>query len=573
MKYSEMKYTRPEIKSVGEELKKLIKEFKDSQSFEAQDSVFKRIIDLRTEFESMVAIASINYSNDTTNKNYMEEQDYFDDNNPVYEESLHEFYKTITDSKFRNELEEKYGKNLFEIATFKINIITPEILEDLQKENHLRSKYMKLIASANLKYDGKDLNLQEIGAYMQSPDRKIRKESSEIYWKFFADNSAEFDSIYDELVKLRKDIAEKLGYENFVKVGYQRMQRSGYDEKDISKFREYVKKHIVPLTVKLREQQKHRLELEDLKYYDLKVLHKEGNATPKGSPEWILENGKKMYSELSGETKEFYDFMLDNDLMDVIIRKGKDAGGFCNFISKYKSPYIFANMNGTEDDITVLTHEAGHAFQAYSSKDFDLPEYHFPSSEAAEIHSMSMEYLTHPWMDLFFKEDTDRFKYTHLIESVLFIPYGVLVDDFQHWVYENPDVTPAERNAKWIELEKIYLPFYDYEGNEYLEKGGRWQRQAHIYESPFYYIDYCLAQICAFQFWSKAIHSVAFVGDNGQFASALKDYIKLCKAGGSKTFLELVKYANLESPFEEEVIKKLMTEIETYVDMHQDEKL
>ena len=568
-----MQYTRPDIKSVGDELEKLIKEFKESQSFEAQDSVFRKIIDLRTEFESMAAIASINYSNDTTSKSYTEEQDYFDDNNPVYEEYLHEFYIAITKSKFRNELEEKYGKNLFEIATFKINTISPEILEDLQKENHLRSKYMKLIASASLTYDGKELNLQEIGAYMQSSDRKVRKESSEIYWKFFADNAEEFDSIYDDLVKLRKDIAEKLGYDNFVKVGYQRMQRSGYDDKDIAKFREYVKKYIVPLTVKLREQQKHRLELESLKYYDLKVLHKEGNATPKGSPEWILDNGKKMYSELSEETGEFYDFMLKNDLMDVMIRKGKDAGGFCSFIPKYKSPYIFANMNGTEDDITVLTHEAGHAFQAYSSKNFDLPEYHFPSSEAAEIHSMSMEYLTHPWMNLFFKEDTDRFKYTHLIDSVLFIPYGVLVDDFQHWVYENPDASPAERNAKWIELEKIYLPYYDYEGNEYLEKGGRWQRQAHIYESPFYYIDYCLAQICAFQFWSKAIHSVAFIGDKGQFRTALKDYIKLCKAGGSKPFLELVKYANLESPFEEEVIKKIMSEIEIYVDSHQDDKL
>lgn len=568
-----MKYTRPEIKEVVSELEKLIKEFNDSKSFEEQEYVFKKITELRTEFESMGAIASINYSNDTTNKNYTEEQDYFDDNNPVYEECLHEFYKAITGSIFRKELEEKYGKNIFEIATFKINTINPEILEDLQKENHLRSKYMKLIASASLNYEGKELNLQELNAFMQSPDRKVRKESSEVYWKFFADNAGELDKIYDELVKLRKDIAKKLGYENFVKVGYQRMERSGYDEKNVAEFRENVKKYIVPFTKKLREQQRKRLGLESLKYYDLKVLYKEGNATPKGSPEWILENGKKMYSELSKETGEFYDFMLDNDLMDVLIRKGKDAGGFCNFISKYKSPYIFANMNGTEEDITVLTHEAGHAFQAYSSRHFDLPEYHFPSSEAAEIHSMSMEYLTHPWMNLFFKEETDRFKYSHLVDSVLFIPYGVLVDDFQHWVYENPDASPSDRKAKWIELEKIYLPYYDYEGNEYLENGGRWQRQAHIYESPFYYIDYCLAQICAFQFWSKAIHSVAFTGNKGQFGSALADYIKLCKAGGSKPFLELVEYANLESPFKEEVISKLMSEIETYIDSHQDEKL
>jgi M3 family oligoendopeptidase len=509
----------------------------------------------------MYSITGINYANDTTNKSFEEEQDYFDDNYPVFEEYLHEFYISLVKSKFRSELEKKYGKNIFEIAAFKINTINPEILEDLQKENHLRSLYMKLIASANILFDGKERNLQELSSFMQSPDRNVRKSSSEAYWKFFSDNSKELDKIYDELVKLRKDIAEKLGYVNFVKVGYQRMERSGYDETDVAAFRENVKKHIVPLTIKLREQQKKRLGLEGMKYYDLKVLFKQGNAAPKGSPEWILENGRKMYSELSKETEEFYDFMINNELMDVFIRKGKDAGGFCSFIAKYKSPYIFANMNGTEDDITVLTHEAGHAFQAYSSRHFDMTEYHFPSSEAAEIHSMSMEFLTHPWMHLFFKEDTDRFKYSHLVESILFIPYGVLVDDFQHWVYENPDATPSERKSKWIELEKIYLPYYDYDGNEYLERGGRWQRQAHIYESPFYYIDYCLAQICAFQFWSKAIHH-----GNGQFADALKDYIKLCKAGGSMTFLELVKYANLESPFDEKVVKKIVFEVETYLD-------
>lgn len=561
MKYSEMKYTRPDISEVGKHLKELTAEFKAADSFEKQDEVIKKITEFRTEFESMGAIASINYSNDTTNKAYEEEENYFDDNFPVYMEYLNEFYKLLVGSKYQDELIKKYGKQFFDIAEFKISIINPEVIEELKKENHLGSKYTKLIASVLIDFNGKERNLQELDPFMKSKDRDERKKASEAYWNFFSENSKELDSIYDEVVKLRDVIAKKLGYKNFIKAGYQRMERSGYDEKNVAVFRENVKKYIVPLTVKLRDQQRKRLGLDELKYYDIKVLFKNGNATPKGSPEWIMNNGKQMYSELSKQTEEFYDFMMKNELMDVYIRKGKDTGGFCSFIAKYKSPYIFANMNGTEDDITVLTHEAGHAFQAYSSRYFDLSEYHFPSSEAAEIHSMSMEFLTHPWMNLFFKEDTDKFKYSHLIDSILFIPYGVLVDDFQHWVYENPNATPAERKAKWIELEKVYLPYYDYDGNDFLEKGGRWQRQAHIYESPFYYIDYCLAQICAFQFWSKAIHH-----GNGQFETALKDYIKLCSAGGSMSFLELVKYANLDSPFEESVIKKITDEVEDYID-------
>jgi M3 family oligoendopeptidase len=559
MKYSEMKYVRTDIDEVGRQLKKL-NEFSDAGSFEEQDKILKKITEFRNEFESMYVISGINYDNDTTNKSYEVEYDYYDDYYPVYEEYLLEFYKLLTASKFKSELEKKYGKQLFAIASFKINTINSEIIEELKKENNLGSKYTKLIASALIDFNGKERNLQEMGPFMESKDRNERKKASNAYWDFFSKNSEKFDSIFDEVVKVRDVIAKKLGYKNFIKVGYQRMQRYGYDENNVADFRKNIKKYIVPLTVKLREKQKQRLGLDALKFYDNSILFKNGNATPKGSPEWIMNNGKKMYSELSKETKEFYDFMMENELMDVYTRKGK-ANSYCDFIPKYKSPYILANMNGTEEDINVLIHEAGHAFQRYSSRHFDLSEYHSASKEASEIHSMSMEFLTYPWMNLFFKEDTDKFKYSHLIDSVLFLPYGVSVDDFQHWIYENPDVSLLERKAKWRELEKIYLPYYDYEGNEFLEKGGGWQKQPHIYQDPFYYIDYCLAQICAFQFWSKAIQH-----GNDQFESTLKDYVKLCKAGGSMPFIELVKYANLESPFKESVIKKLTNEIESYID-------
>ena len=263
-----------------------------------------------------------------------------------------------------------------------------------------------------------------------------------------------------------------------------------------------------------------------------------------------------MYEDLSKETGEFFKFMQENHLMDLVAKKGKAGGGYCTFIEDYKAPFIFSNFNGTSGDIDVLTHEAGHAFQVYSSRHFEIPEYYWPTYEACEIHSMSMEFFTWPWMDLFFKEDTDKYKFSHLSDALLFLPYGVSVDEFQHWVYENPEATPKERKLQWREIEKKYLPHKDYEGNDYLENGGFWQRQGHIYNSPFYYIDYTLAQICAFQFWKRS-------RENQEEAWA--DYVKLCKLGGSMSFTKLVEAANLISPFEDGCVESVVGEIETWL--------
>jgi len=511
----------------------------------------------------MEEIAYINYTIDTNNKKFEDEQNYFDEVVPSYKDLENEYYKALVSAEFRNDLTEKYGKHLFELAENTLKSFSHEIIDDVKKENHLKSEYVKLKASAKVMFEGEEKNLQELTPYLESTDREIRKKAFEAMWGFFSDNAEKFDEIFDKLVYLRNDMAEKMNYKNFIELGYARMERLDYDEKMVWDFRENVKKYLVPLSVKLREKQKIRLGLDELKFYDTMIYYIKGNATPKGGPEWIMEMGKKMYDELSSETEEFMDFMIENELFDVFSKKGKADMGYCNYIPDHKSPYIFANMNGTEDDITVLTHEAGHAFQAYRSRNFPISEYASPTTETCEIHSMGMEFLTYPWMNLFFNEDTEKFKFTHINEALNFLPYGVLVDHFQHWVYENPKATPKQRNKRWLELEKIYIPDIDYGDIEHLNKGGRWQKQSHIYEVPFYYIDYCLAQMCAFQFWSKAIHNN---NGNGQYKESLKEYIELCDKGGSDTFLNLVESANLRSPFSEEVFKDISQELEIYID-------
>jgi M3 family oligoendopeptidase len=564
MKFSEFKYSRPDIVEFEKKFNSYLSEFKNASSPDVQMSSVYRINELRTEFITMSKFASIKYTMKTTDKFYEGEQKYFDETLPLYNELLHEFYSSLINSKYRKKLEEKFGKHLFEIASVVVKTMSPEVIDDLIDENNLRREYRKLLASAKIVFDGKERNLAGLSPYLTSIDRKVRQDSSIAKWKFFFDNSEEFDRIFDDLVKVRDRIARKLGFKNFVELGYARMERTDYNPDDISEFRKLIKNYVVPVACEYRDKQRKRLGLDTLRYYDEGLFFKSGNAKPKGSEKWIVEHTKKIYEELSPGTDLFFKFMVENELMDLHNRSGKASGGYCSYLNKYKSPFIFANFNGTEDDIRVLTHETGHAFQAYKSKDFDIPEYLSPTLEACEIHSMSMEFLTWPWMDEVFDGDTDKFKHFHLIRSLYFLPYSVTVDEFQHYIYENPEMTPAARNQYWRVLENKYMPCKDYCDNHFLQNGGYWQVQRHIYERPFYYVDYCLAEICAYQFWKKSV-------DNSE--KALEDYIRLCEAGGSRSFLDLVKLAGINSPFEESTLKTVLSFVVNYLDDFDDSKL
>lgn len=564
MKFSQLEYKRPDIEVVRSNFKSLLVEFDLAKDAETQILVIDKINALRNDFETMLQIASVKYTLDTSNQFYQAEQDYFDEKSPVYQEFVSDYYRALVNSKFRKELESKYGKQLFTMAEMTLKSFSPAIIEDLQKENLLSSEYTKLLAEAKFMFDGKEQNLSTISPYISDSNREIRKEASKVKYDYMASIEPELDRLFDELVKVRTTIAKKLGLASFTELGYLRMLRSDYNAKMVADYREQIRKHIVPIVANLKIKQAKRLGLDTLKFYDDGLYYKTGNAKPQGDPDWIVANAKKMYHELAKETGEFFDYMINNEMMDLVARNNKATGGYCTFFNNYKAPFIFSNFNGTTHDVEVLTHEAGHAFQAYESKDFQIPEYYFPTYEACEIHSMSMEFITWPWMNLFFIQDTDKFKHSHLVKSIEFLPYGVAVDEFQHVVYDNPALTPVERKKAWRDIEKKYVPYRNYEGNSYLENGGFWHQQRHIYQSPFYYIDYTLAQICAFQFWKKS---------EKDLAAAMKDYIKLCKQGGSKSFLQLVEVANLTSPFSGGCLESVAGEVRDWLMNVDDSKL
>lgn len=563
-KFSEYVYNRVNFEEFQEQFTQLINQFKEASSFAEQDQLMTAINEQRGHVGTQFQIARIRHSIDTNDEFYKAEQEFIDATRPKLQGLITDYYRALIESPFRTELEHKWGEQLFRLAELSLKTFKPEIIEDLQLENRLSTEYSKLIASAKIMFEGEERNLPQLGPFALSPDRDMRKRASEARYSFFTENEQKLDEIYDELVKVRTRIAHKLGYNNYVQLGYDRMNRTDYNADMVANFRAQVLEHIVPVASKLKERQTTRLGVDQLQYYDDKFSFKSGNATPKGSPEWIIEGGVKMYAELSDETREFFNFMVENELMDLVSKKGKQGGGYCSYISDYKAPFIFSNFNGTSGDIDVLTHEAGHAFQVYQSRDYQVPEYNFPTLEACEIHSMSMEFFTWPWMDLFFKEDTDKYRFNHLAEALLFIPYGVSVDEYQHFVYENPDATPAERKQAWREIEKKYLPHRNYSENEYLERGGYWHQQSHIFRSPFYYIDYTLAQICALQFW-KGMH------ENRE--AAWSDYLRLCKAGGSQSFTGLVQYANLRSPFQDGCVASVIGVIDEWLSSVDDTKL
>lgn len=555
--FKEFPYQRPDYSQLEAEFRRLLQAFNRAPSAARQEQLIEEINTWRREYESMATLARIRHTIDTTDPFYDRENTYFDETAPLYTGLIYEYYRALLTSPYRPELEARFGKQLFRLAALNQKTFAPEVVTELQTENKLARDYTKLKASARIRFAGGEYNLAQMAPFLEAPERATRQAAQEAYTGFFRENEAEFDRLYDEMVKVRDRIAKKLGFANFIELAYARLGRSDYDAAKVAGYREQVLTSLVPLTVELRRRQARRLGLEALKYYDEPLAFLSGNAVPKGDVHWKLAQARRMYEELSPETGAFFSYMLEHELLDLEAKAGKAGGGYSTYLSKYQAPFIFANFNGTSGDVDTLTHEAGHAFQVYSSRGWPIPEYHWPTLEACEIHSMSMEFLTWPWMKLFFAEEELKFKFAHLTSALLFIPYGVTVDEFQHWVFAHPEASPAQRKTVWRQIEAKYLPDRDYAGNDLLARGGWWYRQGHIFTDPFYYIDYTLAQVCAFQFWIKAQKDPA---------AAWGDYLRLCQAGGSRSFLELVDLANLENPFREGTIAACLPPLVAWLD-------
>ena len=552
MKFRDMPYERVDYDRAKEEILRLTQKVKDAENPEELWAVHQEYYRVYKGVADAMTIAHIRHDADVTDEFYNGEQDYYDEVGPKLSNLLTGYQRAIFESPCRPFLEEKIGKVAFVSIENAMKSVDESIIGLMQAENALTTEYNKLIASAQIPFDGQVLNLSLMRPYLTASDRSVRRAAWKAYSDYFLTVAEKLDEIYDRLVKNRTAQAKALGYENYIQLGYYRMNRNSYGRKDVENFRRQVKEVFVPFAEEVHEKRRKRLGLSKLSYIDNEVYFPDGNPAPVGTPEEILKTGQHMYGELSEETKEFFDFMMENELFDVFGRKTKKQGGYMTYLYNYGSPFIFANFNGTSGDVDVITHECGHAFQGYLSGKDPILEHSDITMETAEIHSMSMEFFTDPWMKDFFGDRAQDFLTLQLEDAIKFVPYGTMVDEYQHIVYENPEMTPEERRQTWSRLEKEYMPHLDYEGDPFFSKGGFWQKQQHIYNTPFYYIDYVLAQTCAFQYKIRM---------DEDYRAAWDSYLKLCRLSASDFYPVMLREVGLKVPFEDgyfvEIVQKL----------------
>ena len=543
-----MPYARPDVAALKEQITALTERLTAAPDYAAAKAAFLEMETLSKHIQTQAVLCSVRHSIDTRDEFYDAEEKFWNAAGPELNEYTNRWTAALLASPYRADFTREYGDIIFLNAEIELKTFSPEIIPELQQENELVQEYEKLLASAQIPFEGGVYTLSQLTPFKTDADDARRLAAWKAEGAWYKENQPKLDALYDDLTHLRDAMGKKLGYGGYTQLGYYRMHRNSYGKEDVEKFRAAVVKYLVPLADEIYRHQAQRLGVAyPLSFADAALAFRSGNPRPQGSADDILAHGKRFYTELSPETAEFFNMMLDMELLDVLSTEGKQSGGYCTDIADYGVPFIFANFNGTQGDVEVVTHEAGHAFAGWLNRDRVPFETAWPTMEACEVHSMSMEFFAEPWAEGFFGPDTKKFLFSHLSGAITFIPYGTMVDHFQHIVYEKPELTPAERHAEWKKLLGIYMPWLRLDGAiPFYADGEGWQRQHHIYSMPFYYIDYCLAQTVALQFWAR-------IQDDR--ADAWAHYMAYTRLGGSLVFTDLLEKAGLDSPFGEDCLR------------------
>ena len=550
MKFTEMPYQRPDVAALKAAMEDAAAKIANASGAQEQIDAFEAYTAESVQWNTLQSLSYVRNTVNTKDEFYAAEREYFDNVGPELQEVSQKIDAALLDSPFRKELEAHYGTLLFKNMEISRRSFKPELIPLMQEESKLEMQYQKLYAGMTVEFDGQTMPLPMLGKYKESADRAVRRAAFEAEGKVFDAHQAELDEIYDKLVKVRNAQGRLLGYDNYIQLGYDRLGRNCYGKEELNAFREQIATELVPIIAQVKEAQRKRIGVDRLCIYDDKFRFTDGNAAPEGTPEEILAAGKAMYQDLSPETKEFIEAMFDGELFDVLSRDGKAPGGYCTVFPAYKVPFIFSNFNGTSGDVDVLTHEAGHAFAFYRALHNPAihPALQQPTIEACECHSMSMEFLTQDYHKNFFGDRTAKYELQHCEDSLDFIPYGCMIDEFQHRMYENENLTPAERNAVWQELEHKYRPWLDMDNLPFYSRYSHWQWKLHVYLHPLYYIDYCMAQTVAFQIWTLSLKDRA---------AAWKKYLAFVDAAGTKTFAQLCRDAGLRIPYEPGTVRDI----------------
>lgn len=542
--FENLKYERPDFEALKAFYTSLNERLQAAKTYEDVRQCIFAEEEYSSHINTMGTIASIRHTVDTSDEFYEREEEFFNQSYPEALPYIQAFSLSLLSSPFKEEIDNEFGTQFLKAVKLSADSFSEKNIALMQEESELTDRYQKLIAECKIDFEGEERNLIGLIKFFSDPDREIRKEAARKYAEFFEARDKELGEIFDRLVKIRHQMGVNMGFKNFIPLGYMQQGRMDYDEKDVAAFRAQVLKELVPFCEKLYKKQAERIGVDKIYYYDEQLIFLSGNAKPIGDREYLVGKAKEMYHDMSRETGEFIDFMLEHQLMDLDNKPNKAATGYMTTLNDYQAPFVYSCFNGTTGDVDVLTHEMGHAFAGYMAmRHQPLQALWGGPTDIAEIHSMTMEQFAYPYAELFFGEKAEEYRLQHLQEALTFVPFGVAVDEFQHIVYEKPDMTPSERTAAWRELEKKYMPWRDYGGcSEFFDRGGWWYHKLHIFHYPFYYINYTLTTMGALEFKKKRAEDKE---------SAWKDYLTLCKIGGSLGYKESLKAANLSLPFEE----------------------
>ena len=558
MKVREMPYERIDIDKACETIKELTGKMKYAASGNEMIRLREQSILLARHIQSMTSLCNIRFTLNTTDEYYLSEKQYYDANLPKLAAEGAKFNKAFLHNEHINEALEKINPNVAKVYELTLKTMDEKIVPDLSEESALVTEYDRLMSETLFRFGREEMPLSMLRKYFDDADREVRRKAMETAGKRLAREASKLDGLFDKLVKVRSRMADKLGFSSYAEMGDCMMGRYSYGRKEIRVFRDEVEKNIVPLVAKLKRKRASQLGISDIKLYDNEVYFRQGNPEPILGAEEMFAAAKEMYHDMGAATAEFIDNMLAADAFDVFPRAGKWGGGYCTSVDDYGQPFILANFNGSSGDVDVLTHEAGHALAFYEmfkgGSDYEL---NLGTMSVAEIHSMAMEFFAWKYMDKFFGKRARDYKYMHLFSSLTFLPYGTEVDEFQEICYENPDLTPAERNELWKDLDKKYRPYLNANGIPYFERGTRWQYQMHIYENPMYYIDYCLSQSVAHSFLSLSLKD---------YNDAFARYMKLVSEAGSLPFGELVENAGLPNPLKPGALTSTTSELSDILD-------
>lgn len=436
-----------------------------------------------------------------------------------------------------------------------VELFRPENVALETEEAKLGQQYQKLIGSQTVNFRGEEKTLVQMGRYLEEPDRALRQEAWELVAKRRLQDTEKCEEMFDELIKLRMQIAKNAGFDNYRDYAFRQKGRFDYTPRECEQFHDAVEKEIIPAVREIQDDRKRRLKLEKLRPWDLAVdPQNRAPLKPFGEVGEMVSRTQKIFNHLDAGLAAGFQQMQDLKLLDLDNRKGKAPGGYQCTLSEARVPFIFMNAVGLQRDVETILHEAGHAFHAQATHGEDLYAYRGAPIEFCEVASMAMELLGNEFLGEFYAApEANRARKTHLEGIIGFFPWMATVDAFQHWVYTHPGHTRAERKAAYLQLMDRFGGDIHWDGYEE-SRAYSWHRQLHIFLYPFYYVEYGIAQLGALQVWANSKRDQA---------KALNDYKKSLALGGSRPLPELFSAAGCKFQFDAATIKPLIQLAET----------